>query len=561
MLFNTSGITTGQLAYSIKNEMFSDSLPFRTLETFNFELYSSDVLNLSPAKIHSGIYNEFISKYSGDINVKVFAIPAEYQIPSDSIRTSKFNVSVEIRNTPNLSGYSELSGNYYKGFDTGFWIQYSKVLVEFKTELSFEKGENGHQSFNHNVSFGLMSGGKVLATQIISGIFANDYLTTLGAAVMVSGISGANPNLVQNYYTESYDLIKNSYSFNKKRDFFPSDASAFNYDLVHSMNLQENGVFDIMEKCNLQGKISFLQASQGLDLVYAGAWTRCNDFYNTYNTFLAQTGYSISTFSVSQLPRKLIKTFNKPSLSASYEVSFTNDVQFQAFGDMVEETIDYEVDNKNIITINDKYNIIFNKRNPNFTSVSSIVNNLYINSSGKIATYYLNDGLYNPNWQLNLIKIDATYPLIKNKANISITYSNNPQNNVTINGINFKTLIYNVENNTPTDIIQEYKIINRPNKLSVLNFPYQSSIGSINVNFTASIGRLSNEFTSGFRNGASNAVAALYSYAIDLFFKEFLNMYPTAFTYYIEDIKYSLSNDGNLNLTIMFKYTIKRVLM
>ncbi len=157
MPFNRTGITTGLMGYSLKKEFFSDSIPFREVETFSFEIYSSDTLNLSPQYIQSGIYNEFISKYSGDINCKVFDVPAEYQFPNDSIRTAKFNVQVEVRRVPNgLSGYSELTGNYYQGLGTGFFLNYSSALVNFKEDFGFQQGENGHQTLEHSVSFGFL---------------------------------------------------------------------------------------------------------------------------------------------------------------------------------------------------------------------------------------------------------------------------------------------------------------------------------------------------------------------------------------------------------------------
>lgn len=562
MTFNKQGITTGLMGYSLRKELFSDSIPFREVETFNFEVYSSDNANQSPLTIQSGIYSEFVSKYSGDINVKVFNVPAEYVFPNDSIRSAKFIVQVEIRHSPSsLTGFNELSGSFYSGLDGNFFNQYASTLVDFKEDFSFEKGENGNHSLSHEVSFALMTGSKPLATQIISGIYSTDYNLPFGMFALSGSMTGANPNTVQDYYTESFDLIRNSYSFSKKREFLPYDASSFDYNLNHSMNLNENGVFDITEKCDLKGKISFLQAQQGLNLVYAGSQSRCNNFYNTFSSYISQPGEPPSTAPISSTPRKLNQVFDKPSFAASYEVTFTNDPEFTNSGYSQKHIIELEVNQKNIVNISDKYTYTFNKRSPSFGGAYNLLSGTYNTSPTVASGYYANSSYYQSTWPLRMTNVDLTWPYNLHQSNITLDYSNDPRNNVVIGGLMFNTLDVHVENVQPVDIIQEYKIINRPNKLSVLNYAYQTEKGMINVSIDASIGRLSNEFVNGFRTDLTQYVSALYTYGINKFVENFTKMSPINFTYYLSDVKYSLNNDGNVNMTLEFSYTVKKYLM
>jgi hypothetical protein len=562
MTFNKEGITTGLMGYSLKKEFFSDAIPFREVESFTYEIYSTDVTGLSSTTIQSSIYNQFISQYSGDIQVKVFNAPAEYQFPNDSIRSAKFNVQVDIRRNPSfITGYTELTGAYYNGLDSGFFNQYSTALVDFKEDFNFEKSDNGHQSLFHSVSFGLMSGGRNLATQIVSGIFATDYTTPYGISVMISGMTGANPATVQNYYTESYDLIKNDYSFSRKRDFLPYDASAFNYNLNHTMQLNDAGIFDITEKCDLQGKISFLQAKQGLDLVFAGSWDRCNNFYSTFNAYIAQPGLPTSIYSVSTLPRKVNKTYNQPNLTSSYDVTYTNDPQFNNNGYSQEEIINFNINQKNIITIGDKYTFTINKRTPTSQMAYPLLVGAFASSPPNMSGYYSSNAYYDATKPIILTKYEMNWPYNKNISSIEMNYSNDPRNNVIINGLLFKTFDIHVENNQPVDIIEEYKIINRPNKLSVLNYAYQTEKGDVSININAGIGRQTNEFINGFRNDLASYLSALYFYSIDIFVQQFVGIYPVSFTYYLSDIKYSFNNDGMINMTVQFTYTIKKYLM
>jgi hypothetical protein len=154
-----------------------------------------------------------------------------------------------------------------------------------------------------------------------------------------------------------------------------------------------------------------------------------------------------------------------------------------------------------------------------------------------------------------------SWPYNKNKASVNLTYSNNPRNNVTVNGVHFNVLDYTIDNNVPQDMVTEYKVINRPTKFSVLNYAYQSSVGEITVNFTAQIGRLTNEWMTGFREDIGIYLYALYQYGTTLFMAQFNNVVPLNFNFYLADVKYNLNNDGILTMNLKYSYTIKKYLM
>jgi hypothetical protein len=556
MAFNLQGVTTGILGYSLKKELFGDAILYREVETFSLECYSSDLLNLSPAYIQSGLVQEFSNKYSGDINCKVFNVPSEFQFPSDSIRTAKFTAQVEIKHTPNLSGFNELGTGYYLGLDSGFFIQYSPLIVDFREDFNFNKGDNGTSSFDHTLSFGLLSGGKPLAIQIVSGIFGTDYNIPLGAVAVVSSLSGANPNLVQNYYTETYDEIRNTFAFSKKREFLPADYNGLNYNLNHILSLQEDGIIDVSEKCDLKAKISFLQAQQGLGLLFNGAYTRCSDYYNIFQGYSINTG--TNNISLFNTPKKYVTTFNNPTLEASYDVTYTNDPEVTSNGVISKELIELDVNNKNIVNISDKYTFNFNKRTVGVLSASSLISGGFNTSPNKMATYYGGCDFYTAAWPLHMIKYDMAWPNNKSQASVDLVYSNNPRNNVTINGVYFNVLDYTIDNNVPEDLITEYKIVNRPNKLSVINYAYQSSVGEIAIKFTSNIGRQCNEFLTGFRTDLSAYLYALYQYGITLFMQQFTNIIPINFSYYLVDVKYNIDSNGVLAMQISFRYTVKK---
>jgi hypothetical protein len=560
MPFNYENITTGLMSYSLVKEFYqNDSIPMRELERFSYEIYSSDVSGLSPTHIQNNIIAQFTG-YSGNINVKVLEAPADFVFPNDSIRNSKFNVTIELRKAPsNITEYSELYSSYYAGLNPTFFTTNANNILDLKESFEFTQGENGHQSFEHSFGFELISGGQSLAASIASGLFSSDDATTFGISVMQNGITGANIANVQNYFSESYDLAKNTYSFSKKRDFYPDDAGIYNYNLTNIISLKEDGTFDVSERCDLQGKINFLQAKNGLEIVYAGALTRCESLYSTYQDAM---GNFNSTQVLANLPTKISREYNVPELLASYNVTFTNNPDFGSAGDAIEEVIELNVNERNVVTITDRYNITFNRRDPNFVSAISLIQNAASQSNATMFNYYLNCGFYTSSWPLNLIKYDMKWPFNQNKVTYDAIFSNNPIYFVNINGVPFNSLETKIENTQPVDEVEEYKIINRPNQTSIISYAYQDSKGTITISFTAGVGKQKNEFSTGiFRGDVGIYTLALYKYGIELFFEQFANTIPIAWNYFLSDIKYSLNSQGQLNMTMIFDYTCKRYVL
>jgi len=554
----SSGITTGLLGYSLKKDLWGDSLFYRETETFNYEIYSVNLSSFSPSYLQNSIFNEFKNKYSGDITVKLFNEDGEYFFPNDSVRSSKYNVQVEIHKpSSNVSSQIELSSAYYTGVDYNFYNSYASVLEDFKESFNFSENEQGVQSFSHEVSFGLITGGKQLATTIVSGLFSADKDTTFGIAAMVSGVTVADSNNYQNYYTETYDTLRNSFSFSKKRDILPLNTSTFVYDLNHSINLSEDGAFNISEKCNLKGKNSFSQAQQGVETLLASSYGRCNLFFNTYKNL---AGDIAITNNLNSFPIKTNKTYNRQSIEASYEINFTNNPILASDGSKTEENISTQVDEEGIVNISHDFKYTYPKRNSS-ASVINLISSSFTSSPTTINNYYTSSNFYLSKWPIKQIKYDMTWPSRKVQGSSSFKYSNHPKNFVVLGSITFNSLEYKVSDTKPVDIATEYKTINRPSNTSILNYAYQTEKGQIGVDISAGLGRNPNEFIYGFRNNISEPLRQLYKYGINVFINQFNGIIPIAFTYFLSDVKYSINSDGLLNLNLIFNYTLKKYIM
>jgi hypothetical protein len=560
---SATGIMTGLLGYSLKKEMLGDSIFFREKATWLYEIYSlTSNSGLSPFEVQSGVLAEFKSKYSGDINVKVFNQTSDYSFPNDGMRVAKFNVEVEVLFVPSslsipLSTWSpELaSTSGYNGLDNGLFIGSGRNLEDFKESFDFDTSENGVRTYNHSMSFGLKTGTKAEAAAIALHVFARDKDNTFGISTMAGEISTlGDSGVFQSYFTETYDIIRNQYSFGRRREVLPSGASTYVYNTTHTFNMKEDGTVDVTEKGNVKGKIFFSQSQAGAETLIASAFTRCNAFYSIYDQISSPQGDSALPTSLVNSPLKLTRMFNRPSMSTDYEVTYTNSPLYAANGGIVEDTIDVSDSDLGIVSLKHSFDIGFSKR-ASSTTLSNLIDNAVTTSPTRVSGYFTPAV-----WPLKHIKKSIVWPNRKSKgAKVLMEYSNHPKYFFTINGVGYRVLEYKISRDEPTDLVSEYKVINRPTKLSVINYAYQTEKGELTVTIDANVGRKSDEFSVGFRTDLGGYIANLYNYATTMFFDDFIGQIPLAFTYYMKDVKYTYNSDtGTLQMTVVFSYSVKR---
>jgi hypothetical protein len=584
-------LVTGTLNYELKKEFYANSLTFREVEIFSYEIYNIDFTGLSPLTIQKGIESEFLEIYSGDINVQVFNTSNTLQYPSDSIRASRYNVSVEIfksiQNEILESQHSELDSNYYKGLNSDFWSAYSKYLLDFKENYAFGVNQNGNKEFNHDISFSLRTGvfqnfpqRKDLAQKIAKEIFDKDKETTFGISLLSGDVLNvADASLLRNYYNESYDLFKNSYSFSRKRERLPFENENSLFNINQSIVMSENGVIEITEKGSNLGKINFISVKNDLENVLSQSYNRSNSLYfKFYNTGIIlqdpqyENNLPISFLPLINTPTKIIKNYDANALTANYEVTYTNNPEFSGDGTITSQVIDFAIDPFNKIEANHSFDYTLNK----ITKPNSYFIDLFNNTTGQspstMLNYYQNIypeiKLIYPNF--NLVKISVTFPNIKTKASAKFSYSNNPTYFININGKEFKIFDISIEKKTPSDIISEYKIINREtkNKRSILSYAYQSEKGEIQIKANAKIGKYSKQFyTDGQGDFSlvgsdqifklSEYLEAIYKFIGQKFFEHFQNPIST-FNWFISDSDYSFDSEGEISVTVNYIYTLKK---
>jgi len=589
-MINISGLITGSLGYSCQREFLSNSIGFRDVQNFNYEIFSVD-FGINPLNIQNQIQQQFLSVYSGDVTVRVFRTENSYSFPSDSLNATKYNVSVELKSPSiNLSGnFPELSTSYYKGLDSNFWNQYGYLILGFKEEFNFSTNTNGNRIFDHNVSFGIQTGWsgdnsttgrKAFAQSIVSYIFSGDTGTTFGLDTMIGQISGvANTGTFRNYYSESYDLFKNTYSFGRKREELPFDGAGVVINLNNSITMNGEGIMEVSERANTVGNISFQTARNNLESYFSSSYNRCLNIYNSfYSTgiIMQDSQYINDGITNSNLlvlintPVKVVRTYDSCNLTASYDVSYTNNPTFSGDGTITSQNLEFNIGDYNRVEAIHSFDYTVNRIINPASYIVNLINNTTGNSPTLMNSVYLTDvsgvsAIY-PN--LNLIKSEVSWPNIKTKASAKMHYSNSPIYFVNVNGVTFNMLDITVSNKLPVDMVNEFQIVNRPNKQSVLSYAYQTDKGEISITAKALVGRHTNAFypdgigdflylDGGETMTISTYLQALYKSVGQVFLQTF-GIPTVAFNWFISDSKYSLDSDGNLNLTVNYVYTIKK---
>ena len=582
-----SGLITGTLEYGLRREFLQNSFAIRDVQTYNFEIFSVNFNN--SLAIQQQIQQQFSGIYSGDIRVTVFGTEQTFAYPSDAIRASKFKVSVEIKSpVANLSGqFPELTGAYYSGIDYGFWGNYGQYLLNFNEGFNFSTTSNGNRVFDHSLSFSVqtgasgtntVSGRKAYAQQIASGIFAQDQNTTFGLYTMLGEISGlANTGVFRNFWNESYDLLKNTYSFGRKREELPFNSSGSVINLVNTLNLGQDGIVEVGERASTFGDISFAVAQANLENYLASSYGRCSGIYQEfYNTGIIlqdpqYTGAGITNVGLLPLintPTKITRVYDARSLIANYDVNYTNNPTFSGDGTITNQTLDFVVDTYGKTEATHSFEYTVNRIiNPN-TYFTGLFAKTTGQSPSYVASHYASDvsgvSLIYPN--MNLLKSTINWPNIKVKASAKLYYSNSQIYFVTTNGMTFAMLDYTVENKVPSDVVQEYKIVNTPNKQSILSYAYATEKGEVVVSIKAIIGKKSNQFYPdamgsflGLGGGQTLAsyLAALYKFGGQTFLSSF-NQPTVAYNWFLNNTNYSLDSESNLSATLNYCYTAKR---
>jgi len=545
---NRTGSNLTLLGYSSKREYFGEAVSFRKIETYNYEYTTLDLANVSSGlsqKISADISGQ-IGSFSGNVNIRALDIPAAYDIPQDQIRTAKYNVTLEVRQ-PITSITDVGNSGYYTGIDyvRNAYLQ----LNNFSENFSFENSEDS-QSINHSINFELRTGDKDYAQLIASGIMQTSEPGSFGIGVL-SGYMGVYDDASSlNYYTESYDSFKNSYSFSKKKNLYKLSSLSYTFTIDTNTEFSD-GIMNVSDSMKVKGKKTFSQASAGLDTLISLSYTRASSAFDTYKNF-SNIAASSSLFSN---PLKTVKKYNVPGLAAECNQTFTNNPLYKDVYKQ-DQTLSLNKDINGTVTIDNQYNFTYLK---NITDDSTLTGVSYftpkINSGLEVSGYYSNNGF---SQTLSELEFDAKSSRRSRNYSLVYKYSDDPRYNVTLStiagsGVTFKNVDCKFSDNKPKDNITEYKVINKPQTL--INYAYQQQAGSKSVTLTAIRARPTVNQLTNF-SLPSSEMNALYTKSLNVLIQNFTSL--VGLNYYLSNLSFSINNENKIELSSTINYTNKK---
>lgn len=231
--------------------------------------------------------------------------------PGIDVQTKTYTADLIVSTTGSLTN---LTGFYYSGLD----ISNFQFLQSFSEAYDFTRKENGGYSYTHNATIAFNSGdagtlnaigaAKALAKTLFTG-------SNLGFAFY----SGYTNKAGKRFYTESYNLIDNSCSFNETFDF---DSYSGTYSVIRTnrYELTEEGVINISENANIKGIIdpTFDAAGTALKMEADGAFARCSGLYLSY-----APGGSYPLLSTPIVQSYVTDSFNN---NLGYTLGYTNQI-------------------------------------------------------------------------------------------------------------------------------------------------------------------------------------------------------------------------------------------
>ena len=540
------------LGYSSKREYFGNAVSFRQVDTYNYEYTVVDLANLTnylagTKNLSTAVQNEVKAQlgiFSGDANIVSFDFNASPALAEEQIRAGKYNFSVEVRKPiTNVTDVSSSDAGY-AGID---YIRNNySGLNNFTESFNFEEGDSSRK-LKHDISFELRSGGAPLAKAIASGIYANEP-SNFGLNILPGYLGNYTDAQSFNYYTESYDLFKNSFSFSKNKDIYKGNASNATVDVSNTVEFSRDGYLTVGESIKARGKQNFNQALTALNNEINNSPTRCTTIFNNYQNFAGIN----SSLSLLTTPINVTKRYNIPAFEAEVDQKFTSNPTY-ASTVRKNQTLSLERDEYGIYKVKNDYNFF----SLSFIDVSDFSQNLTtitgsINPLSEATNFYQNKVT---NYQtLSELSLASKVSNRKKEFTLSYDYTDDPRYNVTVNNVLFKNLDVTFDEKYPQDILKEYKVIGKSNTL--INYGYQQSPGEKTISYKGKRQRpLNNQFVS--FDLPSSEILALHLDAI----KRMQNSFgaSTSINYYLNKASYTIDDKNNIDYQFVISYTRKKI--
>jgi len=601
---NNQGKYTGLMGYDLTYEYFGETIPYKLVEKYSYEVYDMDLVDVGDDKLKQVFKTSFadlLNIFSGNINITSLSFPNSNDVKENLIQFQKYEIEFEVRkggsSTDFTSDFDDYAGVGTKNYGIDDVIKSGVDLFNFSNNFTFNLADDGTKDYTHDISFTLRTGElgsdfnglRASASQIASGLFSKQ--TGVGPHSF-SEYTGYSSTDSKQYNSETFDSLKNSFSFSKRRKILPSGTSSYSFDANYSLNYAENGVYSVEEKLKIYGKLSFQQAVDGYynDLKNSSSG-RCQDFYDSFkNVFYSGNtsavggilnGVDISNSKNIILTKESLVN-NVPDITLEATLSYTDDPNYLGKFQVTEALSLNRQDNGYLnIDHSFDYVVLTGINSLNLASISDIYGQINSDKNSSLATcndyyngmtgYYLNNqAVGNPALKLALTNTKIDAPQRGKNYKLSLSYTNdaalNPEYWKEVLKIDsqytgkFTKISFNTTKNYPKNNISEYVVVNKQDRKSVLNYSYQQQEATVNHSYDGNLVRSSNMLIEPILGvGNDEAAHALFKASKE----KFLNDNSSDFNNHLVDynntnLSYQIKSDNTFNSTFDYRYNKKK---
>jgi len=221
-------------------------------------------------------------------------------------------------------------------------VPFPEFLDSFSENFSVELGEDDIYNLQHSLDItyvsGVEKGGTAIdpiATAKSLAINLFDQTPTQFSTVIPPSY-GSISEASRKYFTESYNRIDGSTTFEKRFSLLPSGLSTYSLQLSNNFSFDEQGIVTVSEDGEIAPRSpQFInEATEALDAELTKSYQRCSDIYDSYKNYLGSNSSTLYTQAVSKN-----KTLNNSNGTSSYSVQYTDNLNIQNLTTVEERNI------------------------------------------------------------------------------------------------------------------------------------------------------------------------------------------------------------------------------
>jgi 3-dehydroquinate dehydratase len=501
---------------------------------------------------NANVCEEIIINGSGFGTGRVVSIefPASNSVDENQVTIGKYNAQIEIYNSGQLG--TSLEGATVPN------LEYLQNLTE---DFSISLDQDNVYTLSHSVDITYLSGVNVNpisnAKTLASTLLAQ---TPSQFSTLIPNSYGSISAASRKYYTENYNLIDGSSTFEQSIKLLPSGFSNYSLQVDNSFSFDDAGIVKVSEDGTIEPRSpEFLkEAKDALDTELAKSYDRCNAIYTAYKNYL---GANSST--LFNLPVSKSKNINNSAGTSTYSVEFTDDLKVKNLTSLEERSLSLELaDNVYTVTENGTVTSI-NSKNTSFDPYALIPNRSTVKTR---CTNYYNQEKSSSN-QYTLKNLNNKFTIPAYGKQITYTYAFTSDGEVSDAGtFARKSIKHSDKIGVPNQ-----SVMTVPNFTSqVLHEPNQTSLGTRNTTIEGQMRR--SKFTNNLTEiqnyraaGANTVINAINEAKVDALQDAYMvyadnNLIRSLDKnqIYVTSCNFSYGSDNTFNMSVDSTYSMER---